>query len=127
MYCNVHSFYQKVELPPPDLGPTTSLNQTMQLLRDVLACHDASVVPIDDKKQDFKQILSCVVDPLVQMCSVSASHLNTSDMAAYMVNCIYLMQTTLALYEYTDTRLEMLQAQVGILIFDVDWTFVSTW
>ena len=33
-----------------------------------------------------------------------------------MMNCIYLMQTTLALYEYTDTRLEMLQAQVGIHI-----------
>ena len=33
-----------------------------------------------------------------------------------MVNCIYLMQTTLALYEYTDTILEMLRAQVGIRI-----------
>ena len=46
-----------------------------------------------------------------------------------MMNCIYLMQTTLALYEYTDTRLEMLQAQVSFLIFDVDWTFifVSIW
>ncbi|XP_071081994.1 conserved oligomeric Golgi complex subunit 6-like [Haliotis cracherodii] len=110
--CNANKLLDKVELPPSDLGSTASLTQTLQLLRDVLACHDASVVPIDDKKQDFKQILSCVVDPLIQMCSVSASRLNTVDMAAYMINCIYLMQSTLALYEFTDTRLEMLQAQV---------------
>ena len=58
------------------------------------------------------QILNSIVDPLVQMCSVSASRLNTTDMATYMINCIYLIQNNLALYEFTDTRLEMLQAQV---------------
>jgi hypothetical protein len=36
-------------------------------------------------------------------------------MAAYIINCIYLIQSTLALYQFTDTRLEMLQAQVIIV------------
>lgn len=108
---HANKLLDKVELPPSDLGPTDSLTQSLQLLRDVLACHDASVVPIHDKKQDYKQILSCVIDPLLQMCSMSASRLTTVDMAAYMVNCIHLMNTTLALYEFTDTRLEMLNAQ----------------
>ncbi len=43
---------------------------------------------------------------------MSASSLNTVDMATYMINCMYLIQTTLALYEFTDQRLDMLQAQV---------------
>ena len=60
------------------------------------------------------QIIASVVDPLMQMCSVSASRLNTIDMATYMVNCIYQIQSTLALYEFTGPRLEMLQAQVGL-------------
>ena len=59
------------------------------------------------------QIISCMVDPLLQMCSVSASRLTTVDMATYLVNCFYLTQTTLSLYEYTDQRLEMLKAQVN--------------
>lgn len=46
-----------MELPPADLSTPAALSQTMQLLKDVLACHDASVVAIDDKKQDFKQVL----------------------------------------------------------------------
>lgn len=48
------------------------------------------------------------------MCTMSASHLSTCDMAAYMVNCIYQMQTTLAVYEFTDKHIEMLAAQVII-------------
>lgn len=46
----------QVELPPADLSTPAALGQTMQLLKDVLACHDASVVAVDDKKQDFKQV-----------------------------------------------------------------------
>ncbi|XP_030778047.1 conserved oligomeric Golgi complex subunit 6 isoform X2 [Rhinopithecus roxellana] len=102
----------KVELPPPDLGPSSALNQTLMLLREVLASHDSSVVPLDARQADFVQVLSCVLDPLLQMCTVSASNLGTADMATFMVNSLYMMKTTLALFEFTDRRLEMLQFQI---------------
>lgn len=102
----------KVELPPPDLGPTASLTQTLALLREVLASHDSSVVPLDARQADFAQVLSCILDPLLQLCTVSASNLGTADMATYMVNCLYMMKTTLALFEFTDKRLEMLEFQI---------------
>ncbi|GCB73625.1 conserved oligomeric Golgi complex subunit 6 [Scyliorhinus torazame] len=102
----------KVELPPPDLGPTTALNHTLSLLREVLSCHDSSVVPLDARQADFVQVLSCIMDPLLQLCTVSASNLDTADMATYMVNSLYMMKTTLSLFEFTDKRLEMLQFQI---------------
>uniref|UniRef100_A0A8C2UBJ3 Component of oligomeric golgi complex 6 n=1 Tax=Coturnix japonica TaxID=93934 RepID=A0A8C2UBJ3_COTJA len=102
----------KVELPPPDLGPSSALNQTLNLLREVLASHDSSVVPLDARQADFVQVLSCVLDPLLQMCTMSASNLGTADMATFMVNSLYMMKTTLALFEFTDKRLEMLQFQI---------------
>uniref|UniRef100_A0A8C5LTK3 Conserved oligomeric Golgi complex subunit 6 n=1 Tax=Leptobrachium leishanense TaxID=445787 RepID=A0A8C5LTK3_9ANUR len=46
----------KVELPPADLGPSSSLNQTLTLLREVLVSHDSSVVPLDARQADFVQI-----------------------------------------------------------------------
>uniref|UniRef100_A0A8C0JE80 Conserved oligomeric Golgi complex subunit 6 n=1 Tax=Chelonoidis abingdonii TaxID=106734 RepID=A0A8C0JE80_CHEAB len=103
---------EKVELPPPDLGPSSALNQTLALLREVLASHDSSVVPLDARQADFVQVLSCVLDPLLQLCTVSASNLGTADMATFMVNSLYMMKTTLALFEFTDKRLEMLQFQI---------------
>ncbi|XP_057694452.1 conserved oligomeric Golgi complex subunit 6 [Corythoichthys intestinalis] len=102
----------KVELPPPDLGPTTSLTQTLSLLREVLASHDSSVVPVGARQADFAQVLSCILDPLLQLCTVSASNLGTADMATYMVNSLYVMKTTLSLFEFTDKRLEMLEFQI---------------
>ncbi|XP_051782301.1 conserved oligomeric Golgi complex subunit 6 isoform X1 [Erpetoichthys calabaricus] len=102
----------KIELPPPDLGPTCSLNQTLSLLREVLASHDSSVVPLDARQADFAQVLSCILDPLLQLCTVSASNLGIADMATYMVNSLYMMKTTLALFEFTDKRLEMLEFQI---------------
>ena len=48
--------FLQVELPPADLSSPTSLTQTMSLLKDVLQCHDSSVVTIENKKQDFKQV-----------------------------------------------------------------------
>uniref|UniRef100_A0A8D3EEF2 Conserved oligomeric Golgi complex subunit 6 n=1 Tax=Scophthalmus maximus TaxID=52904 RepID=A0A8D3EEF2_SCOMX len=102
----------KVELPPADLGPTASLTQTLSLLREVLASHDSSVVPLNARQADFAQVLSCILDPLLQLCTVSASNLGTADMATYMVNSLYVMKTTLSLFEFTDKRLEMLEFQI---------------
>uniref|UniRef100_A0AAZ3SP69 Conserved oligomeric Golgi complex subunit 6 n=1 Tax=Oncorhynchus tshawytscha TaxID=74940 RepID=A0AAZ3SP69_ONCTS len=58
------------------------------------------------------KVLSCILDPLLQLCTVSASNLGTADMATYMVNSLYVMKTTLALFEFTDKRLEMLEFQI---------------
>lgn len=109
--CHASTLLEKIELPPPDLSPTESLRETMSLLRDVLTCHDASVIPLDARQADYSRIISCLVDPLIQMCSMSASHLNASDMAAYMINCIHQIQSTLAVYEFTDKHIEMLAGQ----------------
>lgn len=51
----------QVELPPADLGPTGSLTQTLSLLREVLASHDSSVVPLDARQADFAQVSSYVI------------------------------------------------------------------
>ena len=51
----------QVELPPPDLGPTASLNQTLHLLQDVLSSHDSSIVPMEERKHDFQQVSGHVV------------------------------------------------------------------
>lgn len=57
------------------------------------------------------QIVSCVIDPLLLSVTESASHLPTVDMAVYLLNCLYQMQSTLAMYEYMDGRMERLQGQ----------------
>lgn len=70
------------------------------------------------------QIVSCVVDPLLQAINESAARLPTADMAVYLLNCMYQMQSTLSLYEFMDERLEHLQVSVGMVAFTVTHYFV---
>ncbi|CAD5114959.1 DgyrCDS3991 [Dimorphilus gyrociliatus] len=93
---------EKVEMPPVDLSATSSVTSTLQLLQDILSSHDSSLVSVD--------IVKAVIEPLVKMCSVSASNLKSTDMATYMLNNLHLMHTTLTLFEFTDNKLEMLKA-----------------
>lgn len=62
------------------------------------------------------QILSTMLDPLLQSCALSASRLNSIDMATYIVNCLYHTQSTLSVFEFTDFKIEMLAGQVNIKI-----------
>lgn len=51
------------------------------------------------------------MEPLLRAVNEQASRLPTTDMAVYMLNCMYAMYTCLSLYQYMDERIERLQAQ----------------
>nr|XP_020732829.1 conserved oligomeric Golgi complex subunit 6 isoform X3 [Odocoileus virginianus texanus] len=74
----------KVELPPPDLGPSSALNQTLVLLREVLASHDSSVVPLDARQADFVQI-EAHLDTLI---NEQASYVLTRAGLSYIYNTV---------------------------------------
>lgn len=57
------------------------------------------------------QIANTVMHPLLRAVNEQASRLPTTDMAVYMLNCMYAMYTCLSLYQYMDERIERLQAQ----------------
>ncbi|XP_059482934.1 conserved oligomeric Golgi complex subunit 6 [Neocloeon triangulifer] len=97
----------RIEPPPSELTPVSGITRIMSLLRDVLAATTVA----EQRKQDISQIIACIVDPLLQVVNESAFRLPSTDMAVYMLNCIYQLQSTLSLYEYVEDRLERLQAQ----------------
>lgn len=98
---------EHAEPPGTDLVPAPSVSGLLSLLNKVLSV--ASIA--EGREKDMVHIVSCVIDPLLQEVNETASRLPTVDMAVYLLNCLYQMQSTLALYEYMDQRLERLQAQ----------------
>lgn len=60
------------------------------------------------------QIFAAVLDPLNQAVQLSATQLSSHlDVAVYTLNCLSAINAVIILYQYTDTRLEMIKAQVG--------------
>uniref|UniRef100_A0A1Q3F6J5 Conserved oligomeric Golgi complex subunit 6 n=1 Tax=Culex tarsalis TaxID=7177 RepID=A0A1Q3F6J5_CULTA len=99
----------KLGLEPPstDLVPSLSVGRLLNLLKEILSV--ASMV--EGSQSDIIKIVSCVIDPLLQSIQESASHLPTTDMAVYLLNSLYQIESVLTIYEYMDERLERLQAQ----------------
>ncbi|XP_022916394.1 conserved oligomeric Golgi complex subunit 6 [Onthophagus taurus] len=103
----VSNMLVRVEAPPKDLTPTSSINNLLSLLRDMLSTASMS----EGREQDMVKIAYCVVEPILRAVNEQASRLPTTDMAVYMLNCMYSMYTCLSLYQYMDDRLERIQAQ----------------
>ena len=61
---------ERVDAPPEDLSPSSTLTRSLGLLRDLLLSHDASIASIEDRKMQFKNITHILVDALVQMVQV---------------------------------------------------------
>jgi len=106
-------FTSNVAAPPTDLGCNQTLTNALKLLRDILSIQDGNVAPMEDRKKDFQMVLTTILDPLLQNCQLSASHLSMADMSTYMINSLQSIVNTLSFYEFgVEHRLEMLQGQV---------------
>ncbi|CAF2666340.1 unnamed protein product [Rotaria sp. Silwood2] len=103
---------EKVDMPTNDLNLSDELRRTLALLRDILETHSTSMIPFESKRIDFQQIVYSIIDPLLQMCSLSAAKLGVIEMAVYLVNCISAIRTTLAVFAFTDEKIEMLEGQI---------------
>lgn len=101
-----------METPLPDLSPTHKAAELLSLLQNILASRDMTVLVSDNQEQDLKLILSSCIDPLIQYCNESAGSLSRLERAVYMTNCLYLIQSTISLYEFTDRQVESLEMQV---------------
>lgn len=98
-----------LEPPNNDLVPSRSVYRALALLKEILSV--ANMTTSSVRQSDIAKIVSTVLDPLLQAVTESASHLPTIDMAVYLMNSLYEMQSTLAMYEYMDERMERLQGQ----------------
>lgn len=103
---------EAVDTPEPDLSPPQTLTGLLAMLQEVLSARDISVCSLEDHQQDLKKMLNACLEPVIQYCNESASSLSSPDMAVFLINCLYLVHSTISLYEYTDLALEKLSGQI---------------
>lgn len=99
--------------PPPSLAPPSAIHQILNSLMEIMAVFDSSLVPHDEREREFTPILEAVLGPLLKTCTLSATVLtNECDVAVYMVNCLGLIQNSLAGFSFSSARAEELQGQL---------------
>lgn len=103
----------EAEVPLPDLSPTPKASKLLSLLQSLLSSRDITVFTSDNQGRDLRLILSSCIDPLIQYCSESVTSMSRLDRSIYLMNCLYFVQSTISLYEYTDDKVESLDMQIG--------------
>ncbi|CAF4757977.1 unnamed protein product [Pieris macdunnoughi] len=94
-----------VKAPPQDLNPSIVVTDLVAFLRSLMN------VTSNINHSDKKMIIAHILEPLLHAINETACHLSSTDMAVYMLNCIYHIQCTLSLYTILDEYNERLQAQ----------------
>ncbi len=102
-----------VQPPFQDLAPTGKLSELLSLLQELLCSRDMTVFAEDNQNQDLRMILSCCIDPLIQYCNASVASISKLDRSIYLVNCLYVLQSTISLFEFTDRQVENLDMQMS--------------
>jgi hypothetical protein len=77
-----------VEQPPSSLGPPSDLERILELLRKVLSCQDVYAERTAAHDEDLRRILEYVLNPTLEMCTISASSLGPVRAAVYIINCV---------------------------------------
>ncbi|EGG21670.1 oligomeric Golgi complex component [Cavenderia fasciculata] len=100
--------------PTADLLPTLDVKDSINRLKELITTFNTSLVPLEEREEEFKPVLIATVDPIVNLCttSVTTSKLPLSHMAVFMINCLSQLQSVLSAYDFTRDRVELLAGQI---------------
>ena len=101
-----------METPLPDLSPSPKAGVLLSLLQSILSSQDLTALTSDHQEHHLLLILSTCIDPLIQACNDAVASLSRLDRSVYLVNSLYLIQSTVSLYEFTDRQVESLELQM---------------
>ena len=101
-----------METPLPDLSPSPKVGETLSLLQSILSSQDLTSLGSGGHEQQLLLILTTCIDPLIQSCNDAVATMSRLDRAVYLVNSLYLVQSTVSLYEFTDRQVESLEQQM---------------
>lgn len=113
---SLNRILDKFEAPSSDLAPVQGVHQVLLLLREVLEAHDAVLFPALDKKESFNKVFDIVIESLTSTLLLTCTDLNPINLSVYTLNCLNMLCSVLALYQYTEERLEILNAQIDVHI-----------
>lgn len=102
-----------------DLAPPDKLTVILEKLGEIMNTYSKSVVPEERREEDFRHVLSAILDPLSKRLEQGLDEQlhkggNESIASAYIfaINCYFSLQSSLERYSFTASRVEELDAEL---------------
>jgi hypothetical protein len=96
------SLLRFLHAPDANLSPPLALRDATQVLREIIAVYDTSLVDAAERETDFARLLNTAVDPAVEMCERMADlrkqTTGTWDRDVFLVNCLEYLEVSCSAY-----------------------------
>ena len=111
----VSSIQAELFAPPTDLQIPDFLDETLTQFAALQKSYDSSLTPPSSRTADFAPIISQALNPFLAACEKMARQGEDPANSIFMANCILAAKTILSKYDFVQTRVSELEAQLATL------------
>ena len=109
----VSSIQADLAAPPSDLRIPDFLDEALTQFAALLKSYDSSLTPPASRAADFEPILTQALNPFLAACEKMAKETDEPVTSIFLANCIIAAKTTLAPYDFVQTRVSELDTQLA--------------
>ncbi|ORY67093.1 oligomeric Golgi complex subunit 6 [Pseudomassariella vexata] len=97
---------------PSDLGPPEFLQDSLKQLTAIMKTYETSLASSGDREADFEPILTESFDPFISGCENMSKNIESPSNSVFFINCLLAARTSLAPFDFTQTRVGILQSTI---------------
>eukprot|EP01134_Creolimax_fragrantissima_P007301 CFRG7301T1 len=111
--------------PTENLLPTPVQTQTLTIVKEIAHSYSGSLMATSSGAEsllgiDVTEVLTTILDPLLEAAQHTSSAMATANRAVYMINTISAVQAALGIYEFADASLEAMEKKITVFVADVE-------
>jgi hypothetical protein len=103
-------------IPPTDLSPPHELQEVTASFVEIASTFDSSLVPNEERENEFMPIIENLVDPLFQAIQLGITKLGKIEQNVYLINCYSAIQVVLMKYVFTATKVQQIVNKIEELL-----------
>ncbi|KAJ3213838.1 Golgi transport complex subunit 6 [Dinochytrium kinnereticum] len=100
------------EAPGRDLLPPPIVKESVLQLKELMSSYEANLLENDGNSYDFGEVLTVLIDPVLELSRNGASTLPALEGCIYQLNCCYIIKASMLPYSFTKDRLHMVESDM---------------
>lgn len=118
-----NDFFTSIQPPEADLSPPLPLIDACQILRELMAVYDSSLLGHEspaEQEEGFKDILDVTVDPALEMCRrmtelEAKKDVTGWDRSIFLINCIVYLQVSICFHARRSLLFNIFHIRIGVV------------
>ncbi|TPX48201.1 succinate---CoA ligase (ADP-forming) [Synchytrium endobioticum] len=103
---------RSIPVPTKELQPPSSLKEVVAQMKEILMVYEDSMHSNEEHESEILNMLSAMLDPLLQMCAMASRGLSNTESAIYMANCLQQIHNALRPHSLASGLMQSLQLQI---------------